>query len=525
MSDVEVVEVQYADELDPAAHARLAAIDAEVEQIAHQVHELTRIKRELLDERRAILAEQRAAQRDAVEHTTDYTATFPWSTELLRRARTVFGIEAFRTGQECVCNAAMDGRDVVVVMPTGAGKSLCHQLPALLSDAVTLVISPLIALMHDQVVNLRARGVPCALLSSTTTKEEASAVLHAVRNDVDAPKLLYVTPERVAKSKTLLAALQSAYEQGRLGRLVVDEAHCCSTLGHDYRPDYNKLSICRRLFPRTPIMALTATLGRQALHDVLQILGLRPTTPPESAVARRTVYFRAPLHRANLRYAVVTRSANALAAHQAMCTYIEQYHANESGIVYCLSRKDTHTVADALRRLSDGRIRTGVYHADVDEADKQRVHADWRTGRVTVVCATIAFGMGIDKGDVRFVLHACLSKSLDGYYQETGRAGYVAHSPQPRRPRGSLRPVLPRARRRARQFPDRRRGWWAGQTYVDCLLECMPCWTTPNRPCAASSSLHSTLRSPRQRRAACVTTACTPTCGAPSTCRLPRGRW
>lgn len=429
MSDVEVVDVQYADELDPAAHARLAAIDAEVEQIVHQVQELTRIKRELLDERRTILAEQRAAQRDAVEHTTDYTATFPWSTELLRRARTVFDIEAFRAGQECVCNAAMDGRDVVVVMPTGAGKSLCYQLPALLSDAVTLVISPLIALMHDQVVNLRARGVPCALLSSTTTKEEASAVLRAVRDDVEAPKLLYVTPERVAKSKTLLAALQHAYEQGRLSRLVVDEAHCCSTLGHDYRPDYNKLSICRRLFPRTPIMALTATLGRQALHDVLQILGLRPTTPPEAAVARRTVYFRAPLHRANLRYAVMTRPANALAAHQAMCAYIEQHHANESGIVYCLSRKDTHTVADALRRLSDGRIRTGVYHADVDEADKQRVHADWRTGRVTVVCATIAFGLGIDKGDVRFVLHACLSKSLDGYYQETGRAGYVASLP------------------------------------------------------------------------------------------------
>lgn len=428
MSDVEEVGAwdDDAEVLDAAAHARVADIDAEVARIGEQVRELARIKRALLDERRRIVAEQRAARRGAPADAVDYTQAFPWSTELLRQARGVFGIEHFRLGQEGVCNAAMDARDVLVVMPTGGGKSLCYQLPALLSDALTLVISPLIALMHDQVAGLEARHVRCALLASTTPKDEAAAVLRAVQDGAHAPTLLYVTPERVVKSKALLAALQRAYEQGRLARIVVDEAHCCSALGHDYRPDYQRLSICRRLFPATPLMALTATLGRRALHDVLQILGLRAPTPPDAAEPRRTVYFRAPLHRANLRYRVVTRPAGTLAAHAALCAYIEAHHAGASGIVYCLSRKDTHAVADALRQHSGGRLRTGVYHADLDEAEKQRVHADWRAGRVAVVCATIAFGMGIDKGDVRFVVHACISKSLDGYYQETGRAGYVA---------------------------------------------------------------------------------------------------
>lgn len=395
----------------------------------------------------------------------------------------------------------------------------------MLDDSLTLVISPLIALMSDQVYNLRARHIPCALLSSTTQKEEAGEILRSIRDGrtPDVPKLLYVTPERVAKSKTLLAALQRAYEDGRLGRIVVDEAHCCSTLGHDYRPDYNKLSICRRLFPKTPVMALTATLGPRALQDVLQILGMRAVTVPTAAIARRTIYFRAPLHRPNLRYRVATRPNSTLAAHQAICAYIETHHAGESGIVYCLSRKDTHTVATALEQLSNGRIRTGVYHADIDESEKHRVHTDWRSGRVSVVCATIAFGMGIDKGNVRFVVHACLSKSLDGYYQETGRAGYVALLTQPRRRRRRVPAPVPPRRREPRQLADRRRGRRRRETYVAQLMQCTPCSTMPSLPSAASSSLHATLTSPATRTTAgCATTA---SCrSARRTCRSRRGR-
>ncbi|CCU97409.1 unnamed protein product [Malassezia sympodialis ATCC 42132] len=276
--------------------------------------------------------------------------------------------------------------------------------------------------MSDQVMHLRERQVSCALLSSTVSKDEAQVILRQVRTGVDMPHLLYVTPERIVKSKQLLAALQQAYEAGRLARIVVDEAHCCSMMGHDYRPDYNKLSLCRKLFPQTPIMGLSATLGKRTLQDVLRILGLPSTTDPSHAQSRRTIYFRAPLHRPNLYYRVLTRPSSTVASQEQMVSYILSHHENQSGIVYCLSRKDTHTLAHAIAQLSHGRIRTGVYHSDLDEAEKQNVHRLWRTGDISVVCATIAFGMGIDKGNVRFVIHACISKSLDGYYQETGRA-------------------------------------------------------------------------------------------------------
>lgn len=458
------------EDLDYTAQARVAKLDEEIADVTEQLAALKRRQRQLRAERASLFVPHEDV---STQETVDYVKTrFPWSNELLRRAQSVFGIRAFRMGQEGVCNAAMDQRDVMVVMPTGAGKSLCYQLPAVLSDALTLVVSPLVALMSDQVYNLRAKHVPCALLSSTVPKEAAQAILQSVRqNGVDTPRLLYVTPERVAKSKALLAALQQAYEEGRLARIVVDEAHCCSTMGHDYRPDYNKLSICRRLFPETPMMGLTATLGPRALRDVIQILGMRPITDPAAAVPRRTVYFRAPLHRPNLHYRVATRPTSTLGTHEAIRAYIEAQPAGASGIVYCLSRKDTHTIAAALAQRSDGRIRTGVYHSDLDEDEKHRVHTRWRSGEIAVVCATIAFGMGIDKGDVRFVLHACVSKSLDGYYQETGRAGYVASAPeltQSRRTARRVHAAVPPRRPESREWHDGRRGRRPGEMCV-CL--------------------------------------------------------
>lgn len=423
--DVDVVGVFRKTDLAPPELQRVQKIDAELALIEEQLVDLRKRKSQLQKERAAIFAEQQEIQQVNTKRVDYIHERFPWSKELLRKAQEVFGIQSFRMCQEGVCNAVLDQRDVMVIMPTGAGKSLCYQLPAMLCDAMVLVISPLIALMTDQVFHLRERGISCALLSSSVPTDETQSILHQVRDGVDAPKLLYVTPERVAKSKSLLAALQKAYEAGRLGRIVVDEAHCCSTMGHDYRPDYNKLSICRKLFPNTPIMGLTATLGRQALRDVLHILGLRGVTEPTSGVPHRTVYFRAPLHRPNLRYQVKARPSGSVDMHSMLAAYILEHHRDKSGIVYCLSRKDTHTIAEALQHISHGQIRTGVYHSDLDEQEKHHVHTQWRTGGIAVVCATIAFGMGIDKGDVRFVLHACIPKSLDGYYQETGRAGYV----------------------------------------------------------------------------------------------------
>lgn len=412
-------------DLDVHAQHRIDRIDTEIALVDEQLGDLHKRKQALRRERAQILAQQcEASATDA--KTTNYveTSQFPWSAELSHQAKSVFGIESFRSCQEAVCNAVMDRRDIMVVMPTGAGKSLCYQLPALLSGALFVVISPLIALMTDQVYHLRERGVSCELLSSSMSSSEMQAILQRVRSGTNMPRLLYVTPERIVKSKTLLATLQRVYEAGRLERIVVDEAHCCSMMGHDYRPDYHKLSICQRLFPETPMMGLTATLSAQALCDVLQILGMRDsTTQPTEALPRRTVYFRAPLSRPNLKYSVRMRPTNALATQQMVTSYILQHHAEHSGIVYCLSRKDTHTMSEALTQLSHGQILTGVYHSDLDEVEKHRVHTMWRTGEIKVVCATIAFGMGIDKGDVRFVVHACISKSLEGYYQETGRAG------------------------------------------------------------------------------------------------------
>ncbi|GAC93198.1 hypothetical protein PHSY_000761 [Pseudozyma hubeiensis SY62] len=194
-------------------------------------------------------------------------------------------------------------------------------------------------------------------------------------------------------------------------------------MGHDYRPDYAKLSLLRRLFPKVPIMCLTATCGPKVLKEILEIINLPPTTEPDNAAPLRTIYFTAPLFRPNLIYQVVQRPQQAKAAAEAMVDYILQHHAGHSGIVYCLSQADTEATATALKEISNGRIATGRYHAGLDDASKQLIHTDWRTGHIQVVCATIAFGMGIDKPDVRFVIHACISKSIDGYYQETGRAG------------------------------------------------------------------------------------------------------
>lgn len=271
--------------------------------------------------------------------------------------------------------------------------------------------------------------MPCEFMSSAASKQEANDILRRVRNtgrQIDREEeiqILFVTPERVAKSKTLLAALQVAYQNGRLARIVIDEAHCCSNQGHDFRPDYRKLSILRKIFPNTKTTCLTATCSPTVLKDVLKILGMPGTTEPTNASPNRTVFFTAPLYRPNLIYKVVSRPSSSPVANQAICDWILENHPDETGIVYCLSKKDTEVMADALSELSGGRIKTACYHADVDDRDKHRIHLRWRGGQIRVVCATIAFGMGIDKPDVRFVLHSGISKSLEGYYQESGRAG------------------------------------------------------------------------------------------------------
>lgn len=441
--------------VEPSREQRIAQLDLEVSSIDDDLAKLRQLRAKIIKERDALAAQQHqqhgvlqpapgtdngaplAAHTSVANYFSD---RFPWSGELLPRAAATWGIHSFRSIQEAVCNAgmsitgfrvsptntlvALDGRDVVCVMPTGGGKSLCYQLPAILSNGLTLVVSPLISLSTDQMWHLREARVSCTMLSGANTREESNEILRDVKQGTGAQyKVLFVTPERVAKSKTLLSALQKCYERDHLSRIVIDEAHCCSQMGHDFRPDYKKLSILRKIYPGVPFLCLSATLAPRVLEDVKLILGLPAIVDPASSPPDGTVYFTAPLHRPNLHYSVVSRPNATKDANHAITEFILQKHMGQSGIVYTLSRADTQRMADALVELSGGKIKAAVYHADLDDAVKASIHQQWRHGGIQVVVATIAFGMGIDKGDVRFVLHASLGKSLDSYYQETGRAG------------------------------------------------------------------------------------------------------
>ncbi|KAJ4466310.1 ATP-dependent DNA helicase [Lentinula aciculospora] len=363
---------------------------------------------------------------------------FVWDASLKDNMTKVFGIKAFRLCQRGVCNANMDGRDIVVVMPTGGGKSLTYQLPAIMTTGVTLVLSPLISLITDQIMHLRNAGVEAVKITGSTPKSDqdninarlgsmAAGAAAAGRDSNEKEiKLVYCTPEKIAKSKRFVALLQRLADAMKLARIVIDEAHCVSQLGHDFRPDYQKLHILRQLFPNVPIMALSATCPPLVLKDLLKVLRLGEIVPADNVPKSKnnppnTVYFTSPLYRPNLCYQVLPKAAEGNKVYEEITAWILEKHREDSGIVYCLSKKDTEKVATELTKR--GGIRTGVYHSERSDSEKEKLHWNWQKGVVKVVCATIAFGLGIDKGDVRFVIHHSLSKSLDGYYQESGRAG------------------------------------------------------------------------------------------------------
>ncbi|KAF8638726.1 hypothetical protein AX16_010449 [Volvariella volvacea WC 439] len=354
------------------------------------------------------------------------TDDFEWVGRMRAKMKEVFRIPEFRLCQRAVCNANMAGRDIFCVMPTGGGKSLTYQLPALLGNGVTLVISPLISLITDQVLHLQELGVQAVKLSGSASTMSAERRLSDLASDRLRPgegaiKLCYVTPEKVLQSKKFKALLQRLVDAQKLDRIVLDEAHCVSQLGHDFRPDYGKLGILRRDYPGVPIMAVSATCPQRVMQDVLSILQLRALVNGTAAPSTGTVHFTSPLYRPNLHYSILPKPATAIEQYQTIVDYICHKHRHDSGIIYCHSKKDANELAEQLGRLSDNQIRAGVYHADKTDSEKEMLHRRWRKGEVKVVCATVAFGLGIDKGDVRFVIHH--TKSLDTYYQESGRAG------------------------------------------------------------------------------------------------------
>uniref|UniRef100_A0A671JZZ6 RecQ-like DNA helicase BLM n=1 Tax=Sinocyclocheilus anshuiensis TaxID=1608454 RepID=A0A671JZZ6_9TELE len=334
--------------------------------------------------------------------------SFPHSPEMMKIFHKKFGLHQFRFNQLEAINATLLGEDTFVLMPTGGGKSLCYQLPACVLAGVTVVISPLRSLIVDQVQKLTTLDICATSLSGDKTDSEAAKIYMQLSRKDPPIKLLYATPEKVCASGRMVSALQNLYERGLLARLVIDEAHCVSQWGHDFRPDYKRLHELRRMFPNVPIMALTATATPRVQKDILNQLAM---TRPQ--------VFTMSFNRHNLKYSVLPKKPKKV--DEECIQWIKKYYPRDSGIVYCLSRNDCDTLADSLQRAG---IAALAYHAGLSNSDREYVQNKWiNQDGCQVMCATIAFGMGIDKPDVRYVIHASLPKSVEGYYQESGRAG------------------------------------------------------------------------------------------------------
>jgi ATP-dependent DNA helicase RecQ len=314
--------------------------------------------------------------------------------EVLQR---VFGYDSFRPPQDRIIETVLQGQDVFVLMPTGGGKSICFQVPALIKDGTAIIVSPLISLMQDQVQALRANGVSAAFLNSSLSTKEASEVQQMLRDGQ--LKLLYVAPERAMMPEFL-----RTLSEIQVSLVAIDEAHCVSQWGHDFRPEYVRLGELRNRFPSIPFMALTATADKQTREDILLRLQLKNAT-----------CFVAGFDRPNIRYLIRQKNN----PKDQLVEYVRPRKA-ESGIVYCLSRKRVESVAEELR---ENGIKAAAYHAGLDNAERKRVQAGFTKDDIKVVVATVAFGMGIDKPNVRYVVHYDMPKNVEGYYQETGRAG------------------------------------------------------------------------------------------------------
>ncbi|EFX86121.1 RecQ1-like protein [Daphnia pulex] len=387
----------------------LNKIDAELRIVEEDIDKLQERKTTLLKRKQALKekANEEATKKLASQ---DWESNdFPWTKKLYQTLKDAFHIEKFRPMQLSAMNATLKGHDVILIMPTGGGKSLCYQLPALVSDGITLVITPLVSLMEDQLASLEKLGIEAAKLNASSSKEEVNMVHLAMTDAKSSLKLLYVTPEKLAKSKRFMTKLQKMYQIKRFACVAVDEVHCCSQWGHDFRPDYKYLGVLRSLFPTVPIVGLTATATLNVTNDVQKMLNMK-----------NSLVFKASFNRPNLYYEVRIKPSTQKECIDELVQLLTNRFHGQSGIIYTTSVKDCDQLASELRQQ---KCRVASYHASLEPADRTEVHTGWRENRYQAVVATIAFGMGIDKPDVRFVIHHSISKSMENFYQESGRAG------------------------------------------------------------------------------------------------------
>ncbi len=314
----------------------------------------------------------------------------------------VFGYPAFRGAQETIIAHLIAGESALVLMPTGGGKSLCYQIPALLRPGLTLVVSPLIALMQDQVAALHRRGVSAAYLNATLSSNEVKQLHGALA--ADRLKLLYVSPERLALPG-FLALLDQLQARQQLSLFAIDEAHCIAEWGHDFRPEYRELHVLHQRYPSVPRVALTATADPETRQEIMEQLQLRPDQQ-----------FIASFDRPNLHYCICPKFSPGVQIE----TFLLERHARASGIIYCQSRRQVEHAALWLQTRGWPSL---PYHAGLEMSQRERHQQQFVQETGVIMVATVAFGMGVDKPDVRFVIHLDSPRSLEGYYQETGRAG------------------------------------------------------------------------------------------------------
>ncbi|KAL1970111.1 hypothetical protein VTN77DRAFT_6516 [Rasamsonia byssochlamydoides] len=342
--------------------------------------------------------------------------SYPWSKDVKAVMKDRFHLRGFRPNQLEAINATLSGKDAFVLMPTGGGKSLCYQLPSVITSGktrgVTIVVSPLLSLMEDQVEHLKKLKIKAFFINGDVSAEHRKFVVNTLgkRTADEVIQLLYITPEMINKNQTLRNSLKKLHQHGKFARLVIDEAHCVSQWGHDFRPDYKELGAVRAEFPGVPVMALTATATENVKVDVIHNLGMDGCD-----------IFSQSFNRPNLTYDVLPKTGKSKEVIAQIAEIITSSYRDKAGIVYCLSRSDCEKVAEKLK--AEHGIKATHYHAGMDAADRTKVQREWQAGKYDVIVATIAFGMGIDKPDVRFVIHHTMPKSLEGYYQETGRAG------------------------------------------------------------------------------------------------------